>query len=127
MSGRRVVELGEVREPALGELPPRDAGERGDELPVRDGRRAGANDGLRGSDGERSLQSPLVVANRVSDPDEVDVVVDQAGDHRAALEVDDLGIPYVADAAYRGELALFDQQRIDDGVARVERVNAPVD
>src|SRR5688500_15275875 len=98
MPGRGVVELAAVREPSFGELPAHDPGERGNEFAFGHALRARPDQLLRCSDGERGLEPALVVPDGVADADEVDVVIDDAGDDGVAAQVDDLDL--VAEAAH---------------------------
>ena len=127
MPGRRIVELGEGRKPPFGELPARDAGERGDELALGRRFRACLDERLGCPHRKRNFQPPLVVAGGVADADEMDVVVDDAGNDGAAAQIDDVGVARVAHAADLGEPTVLDEQRVDNRVVFVERMDPAVD
>ncbi len=104
--GRGGVELSQGRHAVLGQLARRPAAHGGDPLAGRDRGSAGGDHRLHLGDRGCVLQ-PRVVPGTVAEQDDVVVVVDQAGDHRAALHVDhpgagpDLGVgdePSLADA-----------------------------
>ena len=128
MSRRCGIELGQRRQPVLGELPRLQAADGGDECALRHTLRALANHVLHLGDRERGLDRPRLVARPAANELHVKVVVDHPGDDRAAAQVDGVG----AAARRAGRVAHFDEPAVGDahlrhdGALRVHGVDLPV-
>ena len=122
----RLVELFQRGVTMLGPLVRVPAAHRGDPLPLGHALAARGERLLHLFDRGRVLEDG-VVAGAVGQADDVDVRLDQAGHHRAALEVDDAGArgarQVVADA---GDAVVVDVEAADDAVGAVQRVDAAV-
>ena len=122
------VELGERRQPVLGELARLQTADRRDERAVGHALRALANHVLHLGDRECGLDRAGLVARAAADQLYVEVVVDHPGDDRAAAQIDRIG----AAARRAGRVADFDEAAVGDaylrhdGTLRVHRVDLAV-
>ncbi len=128
---QRRVELGQRRQPYLGELVEVEAADRGDELAGRHASRAVAEGPLDVGDGIGVLQR-RVPPGPVAHQDDVVVVVDDARDGGAAAQVDRPGavghaLLRLAEAvAGVRDAAVVDGQHADDAPAAVHRVDLSI-
>jgi hypothetical protein len=80
-------------------------------------------------DRKRSLEAYIVTRTHAEQHDVV-VIVDEAGNHRAAAEVDRAGAGGEAlrvNTSDADEAPALNRDLVNDGVPRVHRVDAPVD